>query len=266
MCAASVLISGCHRAETDSSASASGQAAASQESDYVVPPELTSASRVTGGVVLSGRSDPNARVRLLSPDGNAYGATATAAGAWTLTVPVQGDLREFGVSEVLGEGDIQKSRNIQGQGYYALLPNPGRPAVLLRAGGGSQALSQPPAGPQVTTIDFDTGGGAVVSGLAKPGSPVRVSVDGAAAADIKADARGWFSLVLSGVLKPGEHEAVVQSAEGSDRAAFSVAPAAAITALPYHGLRQQAGWRIDWVTPGGSVQTTLVIDPPGGAS
>jgi len=138
--------------------------------------------------------------------------------------------------------------------------------VLLRAGGGSQTLEPPAAGVRVTAIDFDAGGGSAVSGAAKPGATVRLSVDGAAPIEAKADAHGRYTAPLAGVLKPGVHEAVAQSAEGTARAAFTVSPTPTITGLPYRAARQSAGWRIDWVTPGGAPQTTLALDPSAPAS
>ena len=260
VCVASALTAACQRETKDNAAPASGLPAAALESGYAAPPEVNLAQRTANGVTLSGKSDPGARVRLFSPDGNAYGATTNGSGDWSLTVPTLSDMREFGLSEVIG------ARDVQGASYFAVLPAPGRPAVLLRAGGGSQALAVPTTVPQVTTIDFDAGGGAVVSGLGKPGAPVRLTIDGGPPVEVRPDRRGGFSVILSGVLKPGEHEAVVQSGDGSGAAQFSVAATAPVTGLPYRGQRRASDWRIDWITPGGGAQTTLVIDPPGGSS
>jgi hypothetical protein len=269
-CFAGLLLAGCHgvrdEAAPASSAADSDKAAAAQDTGYVRPPVVSAAARASSAVVLSGRSDPNARIRLSAPDGNAYGATATAAGTWALAVPVQADVREFGLSEVLGDGGIQTSRTIQGDGYIAVLPSPGRPAVVLHAGGGSQALSDIDPAPQLTTVDYDSGGGAVVSGLAKPGAPVRLSVDGGASVEARPDARGWFQAALPGMLKVGSHQATVQFADGERKAAFTLASAAPISGVPYRGQRQAAGWRIDWLTPGGAAQTTLVLDAPQAAN
>ena len=49
-------------------------------------------------------------------------------------------------------------------------PPPGRPAVLLRAGGGAAPLTDNPA-VEISAIDFDSAGGGVISGTAKAGAP-----------------------------------------------------------------------------------------------
>jgi len=102
----------------------------------------------------------------------------------------------------------------------------------------------------------------VLSGLAKPGAPVRVAVDGATPIEARPDARGWFSVPLTGILKPGGHQAVLQSAGGTRQADFAISPAAPIGSAPFHAQRQGGGWRIDWLTPGGAPQTTVVLDDP----
>ena len=38
--------------------------------------------------------------------------------------------------------------------------------------------------------------------------------------------------------------------------------AAPLTAGPFLAARTASGWRIDWMTPGGGVQTTFLIAPP----
>ena len=48
-------------------------------------------------------------------------------------------------------------------------------------------------------------------------------------------------------------------AAGSAQADFSVGAPVSIIGLPYHGQPSPAGWRIDWVTPGGGPQTTLIF-------
>jgi hypothetical protein len=49
---------------------------------------------------------------------------------------------------------------------------------------------------------------------------------------------------------------------GTRQAGFAISPAAPIGSAPFHAQRQGGGWRVDWVTPGGGPQTTLVLDDP----
>lgn len=229
-----------------------------EESGYLRPPLPRSAQRAPGGgVVLSGRSGPQVRVRLSSPPPNsvAYGATARDDGEWSITTPASPDVGLFGIAEEL------VGRDVQGEGYIAVLPGPGPAGVLLRAGGGASVLVNPPAtGVRIATVDYDGSGAAVVSGLARPGAAVRLFVDGVAAGEARAGERGRFSISLTSSLKPGDHEARVDSVDQSAAAKFALDHPRPISGLPYHGERLPAGWRIDWLTPGGGEQTTLIFD------
>jgi hypothetical protein len=227
------------------------------QTSYMTPPRVIQVARLdNGGVVLSGHTDPEARVRLQSPGGPAYGVTAGADGTWTLSTPPVQTVRLLGISEVVG------SRAVQSEGYLAVIPGPGQPAVMLRSGGGSHAIAPTPTAPWIAAVDFDAGGGAVISGLAKPKDPVRVSIDGASAGEARPDAEGRFSVELTAMLRPGSHHAEAQSAGGSGHVDFAFAPPPPISGIPFVGQRQANDWRIDWLTPGGAPQTTLAFDPP----
>ena len=216
-------------------------------------------ARADSGTVLSGQGAADVRLRLASPDGGAYGATADDSGRWSVALPASADVRLFGLSEEIA------GRVIQGEGYVAVMPPPGRPAVLLRAGGGAAPLTDTPA-VEISAIDFDSAGGGVISGTAKAGAPLRAVIDGAAAGETHANPRSHFSMALTSVLKPGRRQIQIQSAGGGAQASVNVTPPpAAITGLPYRGQRVDGGWRIDWLTPGGGPQTTVVFDPAGGA-
>jgi hypothetical protein len=191
---------------------------------------------------------------MASPDGTAFTATTDSRGAFSLAVPAPTAVTLFGLSET-GAG-----RPIQGEGYVALLPTPGRPAALLRAGVGAQAAGAGAVGPAVTAIDFDASGDTVVSGFARPGQPIRLAVDGTAGGEVHADAQGRFSFTLAEPLKPGDHAVVVQSQAGQASARFTIGPATPISGLPYSGRRVANGWRVDWLTPSGGEQTTLIMD------
>ena len=219
------------------------------------PPRFTSAQRLGDGQIqLGGRADPNVRVRLGSPDGTAYGAVTDGKGLFSLTVPAAASVRLFGLSENIA------GRLVQGEGYLAVLPAPGRAAVLLRAGAGAHLPGANSDAPQVAAVDFDSGGGAVVSGVAHPGLALRLMLDGQPAGEAKADARGRFSFPLAAALNSGDHELTIQSPGGQADARFSVSRAAPISGLPFRGARQAGDWRIDWMTPAGGEQTTLIMD------
>jgi hypothetical protein len=256
--AALALLSACGRSGADWREERPDSAAAPRGADYVRPPQVTGAERAgDNGVVLIGQAEPEVRVRLASPDGGAYGSTADDKGHWSLALPPGADVRLFGLSE-----DIS-GRLVQGEGYIAVLPAPGRPAVLLKAGGGASPLA-PGAALQLTSIDFDPAGSTVLAGEAKPGTVLRASVDGAAAGETHASPHGHFALVVSGALKPGVHQVQVQGAGVQAQAAVTISPPpTAFAGPPYHGARVDGGWRVDWLTPGGGPQATVVLDPVG---
>lgn len=262
MAAVAVSAAGCSRPGADWRAGrADAQKDDAPATGYVRPPQITEAARgADGGAVLSGQAEPEVRLRLASPDGGAYGATADDAGHWSILLPPSTQVRLFGLSEEMS------GRVVQGEGYVAVLPPPGRPAVLLRAGAGAAPLQQSPA-LQIVTADFDAAGGAVVSGTAAPGAAVRGLVDGAAEGETHAGARGHYSMALAATLKGGGHEIQIQSPPADVQADLDVSrPSEALTGLPWRGERLAGAWRIDWLTPGGGPQTTIVFDSAGGAA
>jgi len=235
---------------------ASSQAAASSAA-YGAPPRFTAAGRLGDGEIeIVGRATPNAHIRLASPDGAAYAGTTDSRGAFSIALPAASEVRLFGISEAT------PGRPIQGEGYLAVLPAPGRAAVLLRAGTGAQAGGPLPPKPMIVAVDFDAAGDTVFSGLARPGQPLRLAVDGMASPEVRADAVGRFSVTLDKPLKAGTHSVVVQSqgAPAAPPVRFSITAAAPVSGLPFRGQRLAAGWRIDWLTPSGGEQTTLIMD------
>ena len=229
--------------------------AADAEAGYVRPPQILSAARGADGVVvLAGRAEPNSRVRLQTPEGAAFGGTVTAAGDWSMPMPPGTGI--YGLSEDLG------GRIVQGEGYIVVLPQPGRPAALLRAGGGAVTLGLPPGGLSIAAADFDRGGGAVISGFASAGAALKLVVDGAAApGEVKADQGGRFFIGSPVMLRPGAHQVRVQGAAQAASADIAVGPPGPISGQPYRAVRQGGAWRVDWTTPGGGVQTSLILDP-----
>ncbi|HLI67526.1 MAG TPA: Ig-like domain-containing protein [Caulobacteraceae bacterium] len=252
--AAVALASACGRGGDWRTPAGAGKTADSA-AGYVSPPRFTAADRrADGQVEIVGRAQPNAHIQLATPDGTVFAAVTDSRGAFSLAVSAAPAVRLFGLSET------EAGRPVRGEGYLAILPTPGRPAAVLRAGAGAQALSPPAGKLALTAVDFDSGGGAVVSGLARPGAPVRLTVDNGAGGETRADADGRFSFTLAAALKPGDHVLVVQSANGRAQARIQVSPGEAISGVPFRGRRQSGGWRIDWLTPAGGEQTTLILD------
>jgi hypothetical protein len=229
--------------------------------DYASPPELTGAVRGAEATVsLSGVARPGASIRLASPDGTAISTSASSAGRWTLSAAAGAEPRLFSLSEALG------GRLLRARGYIAALPAPGAAAVMLRPGTAAEPLAGQDRGPRLTAVDFDRSGAGVVAGLARPGEAVRITLDGADAGEGRANAQGIFTVPLSRTLAPSAHTLTATSALGSASAAFEASPASAIARPPFTASRAASSWRIDWMTPGGGVQTTVLFDPAEGVA
>jgi hypothetical protein len=231
-------------------------AAVGPASLYRQPPTATAASLMAGAVVhLVGRAEPGAKVRLASPGGQAVLAQAGKDGVWNLDLPPAATPRLFGLAMIDG-GHL-----IQSEGYVAVTPEGA--AAQLRAGAGALVLGSRGDAPVILSVDFDAKGGAVVSGLASPHGAVEVWVDGQRKARGQAAADGVFSLAPNEPLTLAEHgfEVVDGSRRAAVRAALS--PATPLSRGPYRSDRTPSGWRIDWMTPGGGLQTTLLLNHVG---
>ena len=222
---------------------------AASPSDYASPPELKAAQRDGRDMLaLSGVSRPDAMIRVVLSDGRAMGATASHAGAWSVTVPGGPVVKLYSLSE-----DVA-GQPLRARGYIAALPAPGARAGALSPVGSTLAI---------TALDYDRSGVAVASGWARPGEEVRLLLDGAEAGEDRAAANGAFAAALSQSLNGGSHVLSAQSPSGRASAAFRAEPTAPISRPGFIATRVQAAWRIDWMTPGGGAQTTIVFDPKG---
>ena len=204
-----LTLSGCGMGK--GAATASKAETASGGYGYLTAPYLTSVEVTAASVLVHGKSGRGARVRLSSPDGQAYGATATDAGVWVIEVPVQG-LK--GGADLFGLSEDFNGRIVQAEGYVALLSNRAIPAVLLRAGTGAETLTG--GGPlRIGAVDFDDAGGVTVSGAAKAGEALKASLDGVMAAEGRVNDQGRYSFSLTGVARPGAHQIGVRSAQSA---------------------------------------------------
>ncbi|MBA3812355.1 MAG: hypothetical protein H0X27_12065 [Caulobacteraceae bacterium] len=184
-------------------------------------------------------------------------AQADGAGAWRAVLPASPVVRLFGLSM------IEAGRPLQAQGYVAVTPEGS--AAQLRAGAGAVVMGAPTREPRILAVDFDRKGGTVVSGAGPPMAAPKLRIDGRERGDVRTDAAGRFSLALNEPLAPGSHELEVGQGAPRDPVRAIVSPAESLTLAPFVAARTETGWRIDWMTPGGGVQTTLLIAPRGPA-
>ncbi|MDB5474791.1 MAG: hypothetical protein JWP49_302 [Phenylobacterium sp.] len=245
--AAALLLAGCGR----SPARAPDAAQAKETADYAAPPAVTAVRPEAGGPLLSGTAPPGAQVRLGSPAGGAALATADAAGRWSLRLAPSSQPRIFGLSAKADR------RLAQGQGYVLLTPQ--GPAALLRAGAGAIRLD-PRRSPSLSAVDFDREGGAVVSGLAPPQGLVFLRLDGRQIAETRADPAGRYAIALNQPVAKGAHTVEVTGDSFTSSAQVAVAPAPPLASGPMRSQFTKGGLRIDWLTPGGGVQSTVLLD------
>lgn len=221
------------------------------EADYTAPPTVTEVRRSGDRVTVSGTAPAGLQVRLGAPGGGAVFATADGGGRWRLVLPAAPEARIFGLSEKV------QGRPVQAQGYVVIGPD-GR-AALLRAGAGAVRLDpQKPAA--LGALDYDADGAAVVSGSAAPGALVMVRLDGRQAAEGRSDAAGRYAISLPQPITSGAHALEAVGEGFSDSAAVEVSPAAPLVAGPMRSQFSKGGLRVDWMTPGGGAQTTLLLD------
>jgi hypothetical protein len=194
-------------------------------------------------------------VRLATPDGQAMFAEVGANGRWTIDLGPLPEPRIFGLSVAL------KGRVAQAEGYVLVTPQ--GQAALLRAGAGARRIDR--AGPHgLKAIDFDRGGGVEVSATAPPRTAVLLRVDGRLAAQGQSDAAGHYDASLptqgsSTEIRPGQHQIQVSGESFSDTVVFQVSPPAPLAEGPARSQLTPAGLRVDWMTPGGGVQSTILV-------
>lgn len=251
---ATLALGGCSREDKDwrrdSAAPADGRAA--PQAGYLKPPRVTSAAREGGAVALSGQAEPLASVRLGAPTGEALVGEVDAAGRWRLVAPLAAEPRLYGLSMTMD------GRTVQAEGY--VMVTPGGEAVLLRAGAGAEVMGRSSPSPRVLALDYDRSGGGVVSGVAAPGAGLGVRVDRTTRGEGKAGEDGRFFISLSQPLEAGARTIQVAGEGGEQQIVVEVSPPAPPTGGPARSTLTPAGWRIDWMTPGGGVQTTQLVD------
>jgi hypothetical protein len=222
------------------------------QAGYLKPPRVLSAARQGDTVALSGEAAPQASVRLGAPTGEALLGKADAAGRWRLVAPLAAAPRLYGLSMTLA------GRTVQAQGY--LMVTPGGKAVMLRAGAGAEVMAPGSPSPRMLAIDYDRSGGGVISGVAAPGAGLGVRVDRATRGEGKTDDAGRFTISLNQALEAGPRTVQVAGEGGEQQIVLDVVPPQPPSGGPVRATLTPLGWRIDWITPGGGVQTTQLLE------
>jgi len=262
--AIAAMISACGQPASKTQAPApAAREARNGEGGYLPAPEVLTAVRApSGAIVLTGHAPPESLLRLASPEGNAFGASAGPDGQWRLELAPVDRARMFAMSADAA------GRPVHAQGALVVLPAPSPVALMVRSGYGALPVGRATATPVIVAVDYDPAGVAAVAGLTAPHAPVRLSLDGAMAGQTRADALGRFAVLAPNhPLAPGSHLAAVATPGGDAQLTVQVAPAAPLSS-PYRAVREGAAWRIDWALspPGSGLQTTVIPDPAQGPS
>ncbi len=251
-----LLIVACGPSERDASwrgDAPKGPADPTADAGYLKPPTLTVSRRgPDGAILLTGEAEPGALVRLGSPTGEAFGTNADEKGAWSVKLEPSAEVRLYGLSM------SKTRRQVQSQGYLAVLPD-GR-AAQLRSGASALVYGAGSEMPRLLTVDFDRDGAASVSGTARAGSGLSLRIDRSARGVGKTDSQGRFHLAVERPLNAGALAFEIAGDSGEQAVTVPVTAAPDLT-VPFRAVRSGAAWRIDWMTPGGGVQTSLILDP-----
>lgn len=232
-----------------------GVDARAENAGYLVPPSVNRVQLTSAGLSLSGLGPPGGRVRLASPAGEALVANVDGKGRWMIGLGAISDPRIYGLSAVVA------GRSAQAEGYVVVTPK--GQAALLRAGAGARRIDDPGRS-GLRAIDFDRGGGVEVSATAPAGANVLLHFDGRLTAQGRADAAGHYDASLPGpgsstAIRPGSHQVQVSGDGFSDAVEFQVSPPAPLAQGPLRSQITEAGLRVDWMTPGGGVQSTILV-------
>lgn len=219
------------------------------EAAYLPPPRVDRVEPGAGAVTLGGLAAPGARVQLARPGGGSLTTTADASGRWRIAAPVQGQAQVFGLSQTL------QGRTVQAEGYVFISPDRG--GWLLRAGAAARPLAGAPTGGLV--IDYDRSGGTVVSGQGPADALLVAQVNGRRAGTGRTDAAGHFEIRLDGPVPTGESRLRIFGEGVNRETQLRLSPPAPPEAGPVRAVAQGPGLRIDWLTPGGGVQTTQIL-------
>ena len=250
------VVTACNRPATFAARQAQAGAEA-PDPGYRAAPQLTGMVKAAdGGVTLTGRALPSSQVRMVSPAGARIETRADGSGAWSAPIGPVSEPTLYRLAEEVGSQS--NAQRVEAEGLVAVLP--GAPIVaLLRAGAGAEVQDSGGDAVKILAVDYDQAGGAVVSGRARAAAPVRVVIDGQLAIEGAAGADGRFSLTLPKPIGPGRRQLQVLTPQGMAEVEVVISPPAPPKDAPYGAAAEASGWRIDWTTPGGGPQTTLLL-------
>ncbi|MCA1936529.1 MAG: hypothetical protein LDL37_13855 [Asticcacaulis sp.] len=251
LCAASVvLLSGCGDKAPEKVEVADYVAT---NRGYVKSPEVTSvAVTAAGELLVTGAALPEARVRLTSPSGQAYGVTAGSDGRFQASLPQMsgGSFYDLAMET---EGRLMRA---EGRLFVPPASDIGAPprSVLLRPG--ASALPLWPQAGLIAVVDYDAGGAMAVSGRTDPGIMVDVEIDGQPALEVRSGENGVYTAALPvrGGLRSGTVTIGIRARDRFETRQVSLRQPSTEGAT-----LMGVAWYVDWAISGGGLQTTVVF-------
>jgi hypothetical protein len=219
---------------------------------YWRAPEITGVDQAGSNMfVVTGQTIANARVRFSYAGNRAVGVTSDSKGRFRAELPSGPNGGLFDLSTE----DSGRSMHADGR-LFIPAGAPGK-AVLMRPGAPSLALFNDLTA--VAVIDYDRAGALAIAGRVAPTTAIEVVLNGEIRARTTSDDRGFYTATTQ-IAPPNETEAANSlSIMAGGKEAVRYFKDSRIAGEDDRITRFEDGWRVDWVLPGGGMQTTLVF-------
>ena len=208
-----------------------------------------------GEVVVAGRANPGASVRLLNKGAVIAQAKADANGQFAIVPPALAKGDHLLSLEVEGAPPSAKAQTVavsvppdaKGEVVVALT-EPGAPTRILsdKPAPAAQAASAAPAQLAIRSVEVDEAGGFYATGTGAPGSTIRLSLNGSPVTTVKANEEGRWSLKVERGMNPGAYAVRADHLDASGRVVSQAEvpfdyPARAVAALAPGGGAASSG-------------------------
>ena len=244
---ATACLGGCQEKPKAAEATSAMEAAG-----YWRAPEITGVDQAGSNMfVVTGQTIANARVRFGYSGRRAVGVTSDSKGKFRAELPSgpEGGLYDLSTED--------GGRSMHADGRLFIPADAPEKAVLMRPGAPSLALFNDIM--PVAVIDYDRAGALAIAGRVAPTTTIEVVLNGEIRARTISDDRGFYTATTQ-IDPPGDTETAntLSVVAGGKESARNFADSR-IKADSDSITRFADGWRVDWVLPGGGMQTTLVF-------
>jgi hypothetical protein len=219
---------------------------------YWRAPEITGVDQAGSNMfVVTGQTIANARVRFSYSGQRAVGVTSDSRGRFRAELPSgpNGGLFDLSTED--------SGRSMHADGRLFIPAGAPEKAVLMRPGASSRPLFNDFSA--VAVIDYDRAGALAIAGRVAPTTAIEVILNGEIRARTISDDRGFYTATTQ--IDPpqaNETENTLSVMAGGKETIRNFRDSR-ITGNEDRIARFEDGWRVDWVLPGGGMQTTLVF-------